>query len=99
MLSVIYLAAANDSCQWRDQFKIFIWIFLLVVNFSFKTVTLEFNNHRFCIGSGLIGFKFLFGYSVLFQFASDGFCQVLHIFIFFFFHTWSYEAWSSRVYL
>ena len=49
-----------------------------------------------CIGAGLIrsgsvqfayiGFQFFFGYSSLFQFVNDGFCQIFYIFIYFFSH-------------
>ena len=78
------------SNQWWGQFNIFIYIFSLVVNFSF-----EFNNHRLHTGlikSGsveflYIGFQFFVGYSSLFQFVNDGFCLVLHIIIFFLFFT------------
>ena len=83
------------SCQWWDQFKIFIYIFLLVVNFFFKTVAFEFNNHSFCTGTGLIrsgsvqfvyiGFQVFSAYFRVFQFVNDVFFQALHIFIFFFF--------------
>ena len=106
MLSVI-LAVVTRPCQWWNHFNIFIYILSLVIIFFFKTVTFEFNNHWLCIGAGLIrsssvqfvyiSFQFFFGCSSQFQFVSDGFVQVLHVFIFFFFHTWQGEAWYSRV--
>ena len=54
----------------------------------------EFNDNWLCIGAGLIrsgsvqcvysDFQFFFGYSSLFQFVNDGFCQVFYVFIYFF---------------
>ena len=85
----------TSSQRW-NQFNICIYILSLVIIFFFKTVAFEFNDHWLCVGTLLIssvsvqfvyiGFQFFFGYSGIFQFVNDGFCQVLHIFIFFFFH-------------
>ena len=97
----------TTSSQWWNQLNIFIHILSLITNFFFKTVAFEFKDQRLCIGTWLIrsesmqviyiGFQFFFGYSSLFHFVKDGFFQVLHLFIFVFFHTWRDEAWSSRV--
>ena len=56
-------------------------MFLLVINFFFKTVAFEFNDQWLFIDTGLIrsgsvqfviiGFQFFSGYSTLFQFVND----------------------------
>ena len=92
MLSVCYLAVANDALSVMEP----VYILALVIDFFFKTVGSESNNHWLCIGAGLrrsgsvqfvyINFQFLFGYSSLPQFVNDGFCQ-FPIFFFFSFFT------------